>query len=205
MKKNPYPGKFIVFEGLDGSGQSTQAKLLKDFLIKKGYKVHLTKEPTTNSKVAPKIRKALNKLSKISPQTLQELFAQDREEHLKEDIIPALKEDKFVISDRYFFSSFAYGGADGLDLNWLIKINNEFLLPDLTFILKVRPKICLQRIINRGREKTLFERESILEKVFKNYLSLARKFKNVYIIDGERPIKEVASQIQKVVLSKLNF
>jgi len=203
MQKNPYKGKFIIFEGLDGSGQSTQAGLLRDFLIKKGYKVVLTKEPTLDSKAGKKIRQVLDKKEKISAKELQELFAKDRKEHLEKLIIPALKEGKIVISDRYFFSSFAYGKASGLDLEWLIKINNKFLLPDITFLLKVSPKICLERIKkrNKGKERTLFEEKEKLEKVWKIYEILPTRFKNVYMVDGEKSIKEVFEEI-KIIINK---
>ena len=201
MQKNPYKGKFIIFEGLDGSGQSTQAGLLRDFLIKKGYKVVLTKEPTFSSKAGKKIRQVLDKKEKISAKELQELFAKDRKEHLEKLIIPALKEGKIVISDRYFFSSFAYGKASGLDLEWLIKINNEFLLPDITFLLKVSPQICLERIKKRNRERTLFEEKEKLEKVWKIYEILPTRFKNVYMVDGEKSIKEVFEEI-KIIINK---
>ena len=212
MYKNSYPGKFIVFEGLDGSGQSTQANLLKDFLIKKGYQVVLIKEPTLSSEAGRKIRKVLDKKIKISPGKLQQLFSQDRKEHLEKVIIPALKKGKIVISDRYFFSSLAYGAAEGLSLNYLIKLNKKFLLPDLTFILKVRPEICLQRIKKRGTEWTLFEEKEKLKKVWRVYQNLPsqifkrklgeglpKKFGNAYIINGEKSIKEVFREVRKIV------
>ncbi|MDD5047666.1 MAG: dTMP kinase, partial [Methanoregulaceae archaeon] len=109
MPDNPYKGKFIVFEGLDGSGQSTQVKLLADFLKNKNIKVLATKEPTLDSAAGRLIRKALDKKTKILPKKFQELYAQDRKEHLNKVIIPNLEKGKTVISDRYFFSSFAYG------------------------------------------------------------------------------------------------
>lgn len=198
MKKNPYSGKFIVIEGLDGSGQSTQTKFLKDFLEEKGYEVILTKEPTLDSQAGKEIKRVLKKKKKISPKELQELFAKDRREHLKTLIIPALQEGKVVISDRYFFSSFAFGSSSGLDLNWLIKINNEFLLPDITFFLAVSPKICLERIKKRGIEKTLFEEREKLEKVYKNYQKIVKKFPSVKIIDGEKSVEEVFQQIKMI-------
>jgi len=193
---------FIVFEGLDGSGQSTQAGLLKNFLSKRGFKIILTKEPTGNSQVGKKIEKILNKKEKISPNKLQELFAQDRREHLKKVIIPALKSGKIVISDRYFFSSFAYGKASGLDLNWLIKLNDKFLLPDLTIILKTRPTICVKRIQKRNKKRTLFEEKEKLAKVWKIYKILPKMFPNVILIEGEKSIKEVFVLVKKIVLSK---
>jgi dTMP kinase len=202
MQRNTYPGKFVVFEGLDGSGQSTQAKLLRDFLVKKDYQVVLTKEPTLDSQAGKKIRQILDKKTRVRPGQLQKLFADDRKEHLDKVIIPTLKKGKIVISDRYFFPSFAYGAADGCKLDWLIKINNEFLLPDLTFILKVSPEVCLERIKKRNEEITLFERKEKLAKVWQTYKLLPKKFENVKLnvklIDGEKTIKEVFFQIKKL-------
>ena len=99
MKKNLYSGKFIVFEGLDGSGQSTQSKLLAGFLKKKHYKVLLTKEPTPDSEAGKKIRKILDKKLKVKPAAFQKLYAKDRKEHLGKEIVPALKKGKIVISE----------------------------------------------------------------------------------------------------------
>lgn len=202
MKRNNYPGKFIVFEGLDGSGQSTQADLLRDFLIEKGLEVVLTKEPTLDSEAGKKIREILEKKAKTSPGDLQDLFVKDRGEHLENLIIPALKQGKFVISDRYIFSTLAYGTADGLDLNELIKLNDDFLLPDLTFILDVSAKICISRIEERGTGKTLFEKEAKLSKVSENYKLFPKMFDNVKIIDGEKSIEQVFEDIKKVIVSE---
>lgn len=150
MKKNTLKGKFIVFEGLDGSGQSTQAGLLKEFLSENGFNAILTKEPTLDSEAGKKIRKILNKEIKVSPSQLQELMVQDRREHLEKVIIPALEEGKIVISDRYFLSTFAFGVSDGLDLEWLIEMNNQFLYPDIIFLLKVKGSIHLFSLQHLG-------------------------------------------------------
>jgi dTMP kinase len=205
MQKNQHKGKFIVFEGLDGSGQSTQAKLLSDFLIKNGLQVILTKEPTKDSKVAGKIKEILGKKIKIKPKKLQELFVEDRKEHLEKIIIPALKSGKIVVCDRYFFSTFAYGKSEGLDLEWLIKMNNEFLLPDITFILKVSPRVCVQRIEERGEGKQFFEIEDKLEKVWQTFEILPNLFENVYLIDGEKSIDEVFSEVKELISSELKI
>ncbi len=194
MKKNSYPGKFIVIEGLDGSGQSTQASLLKDWLS--GI---LTKEPTKDSLAGKKIKKILEKEETISPFELQKLFADDRKEHLENVVISALKKGSAVISDRYFFSSFAYGSSEGLDLDSLIEMNQDFLLPDLTIILKVAPELCLKRIKQRGSLVTLFEKTEKLRKVWDEYEKLANKFDNVYIIDGEKTIEEVFNKVKSLV------
>lgn len=204
MKTNPYKGRFIVFEGPDGSGQTTQARLLRDFLRERGHKVLLTKEPTVDSRVSPKIRAILEKKAIADPQTLQLLFTQDRREHLKREIEPALKRGEIVISDRYFFSTFAYGMAEGLRLGWLININDDFLMPDLTFFLKVRPEICMQRIEGRKDVRTRFEQEEKLKKICQAYESVLERFK-IEVVDGEKPIEEVAERVQKAVHSKLGL
>ena len=199
MLKSSYPGKFIVIEGLDGSGQSTQAELLRKFLTGKGYQVVVTKEPTLDSEAGRKIRDILDSKVDSEPEKLQELFAQDRKEHLEKIIIPALKEGRFVISDRYFFSSFAFGASDGLDLEWLIKLNDNFLLPDLTFILKVRSKVCVSRIEKRGNSRTLFEKEEKLVKVWETFKIMPARFENIEIIDGEKSIEEVFGEVKKII------
>ena len=205
MKINIYSGKFIVFEGLDGSGQSTQAGLLKDFLLWEGKNVILTKEPTKDSRAGQKIREALDKNKQVPPLSLQEFFAADRAEHLEKTIMPGIKEGKIVISDRYFFSSFAYGVSCGIDLEKLVILNENFLIPDLTFILKVRPEICLERIEKRGEKKTLFEETERLKSVWQTYEFLPDKFENIFIINGERPIAEVFEEVKKTVILRLNL
>lgn len=204
MQKNPYPGKFIVFEGLDGSGQSTQTKLLGDFLKKERHQVILTKEPTLASQAGKKIKKILDEKIKIEPAELQELFARDREEHLKNLILPALAKEEIVISDRYFFSSFAYGALN-LDLTWLIQLNNNFILPDLTFFLDASAKICLERIKKRKTEITLFEKKEKLEKVRENYRTILAKFDNIYTIDGGQSIEKILKEVKEIVINKLNL
>ena len=195
MKK----GKFIVFEGLDGSGMSTQAKMAKEFLEERGISVVLGKEPTSDYEPGKEIRKILRREKKVTPKELQELFAKDRKEHLEKSIMPALKDGKWVISDRYFFSSFAFGSADGLDLEWLIKINNSFLLPDKTILLKVRPSICIERINKRGVKREIFEEERKLALVWQTYEKLPLRFDNMEIINGENPQNEVFEDIKQAI------
>ncbi len=201
MTKNPYKGKFIVFEGLDGCGKTTQAKKLGLFLRKTKHKVFLTKEPTKDNKFGKKIDKVLHHKEKISPFELQKLFIKDREWHLKNVIEPALKKGKIVICDRYFFSTVAFGGID-IDMEKLIKLNDKFLMPDLTIFLDVRPKICIERIFKRKKEVGFFEKEKKLEKVYKNYKLLLKRFP-IKIINGEREIEEIAKDIQKISIKFL--
>ncbi|MBM3257763.1 MAG: dTMP kinase [Candidatus Nealsonbacteria bacterium] len=209
MIKNPYLGKFIVFEGLDGSGQSTQAAKLVDFLNlpesknKLGHAgAHLTKEPTSNL-IGGLIRSQLSHDWKSSQECLQLLFSADRAHHLEKEIMPLLERGVTVSSDRYFFSTIAYGSLDIKDRDWLVGLNKNFLLPDITFFLRVSAKVCLERI-NRSRfEVSLFEREDFLTKVCDNFERLAKEFENIYVINGERPIDKIHQEIIEIVNNKL--
>ncbi len=194
MQKNIYPGKFIVFEGPDGSGQSTQAALLEKYISNLGRKAVLTKEPTLDSKAGLEIKAILNHEKEASPEELQKLFVEDRREHLEKVIIPALKEGSIVISDRYFFSTFAFGSL-GADLEWLISMNSDFLLPDATFVLVVKPETSIERIAHRGIKSTLFEKLESLRRVVENYKNLGTRFENMIFIDGERTIEEIHKEI----------
>ncbi|MFA5355482.1 MAG: dTMP kinase [Candidatus Paceibacterota bacterium] len=199
MRKNTYPGKFIVFEGLDGSGQSTQASLLRDYLIGLGKEVVLTKEPTKDSEPAKQIRKALDENIVIEPFELQKLFCLDRKEHLENLIEPALKGGKIVISDRYFFSTLAFGSSDKISLESLIELNKDFLIPDLTILLKVSPEVCVDRIEKRGEGVKLFEKRDKLAKVWETFRILPDRFENVYMVDGEKSVEEVFSQVESII------
>ncbi len=202
MEDNFYPGKFIVIDGLNGCGKTTQIELLKNFLIKKGVTVTTTKEPTLNSAAGREARDILSKKRHTSPGKLQKLFCEDRKANLENLVIPALKEGKIVISDRYFFSTFAFGGLD-LSMDWLIKLNDKFLFPDLVFFLKTKPSVCLKRIDCRGTKKRIFEKEKKMEKVWQNYAILTNRFKNIYIINGEQSIKKISTEIIKIINKKI--
>src|SRR3989338_7618424 len=137
MEKNIYQGKFIVFEGIDGSGKSTQTALLADFMKKTlGQKVYETAEPTA-SLIGGLIRSQIAGDWKTSNECLQLLFSADRLYHLEKEIIPMLEQGIDVICDRYFFSTVAYGAVTTGELDWLINVNSKILLPDVIFLLKV--------------------------------------------------------------------
>lgn len=199
MIPNAYPGKFIVIEGLDGSGKSVQVNLLAKFLEERGKEIIFRSEPTTDSEAGIKIRKILKKEIEAEPIERQKLFVQDRKEHLENKIIPALKDGKFVVVSRYAFSTIAYGYSDGLDVEQLIEMNKDFLLPDLTILINVSPKECIKRIEARGEIKELFEKKEKLEKVNKIYQKLPIMFKQVVIVNGKRPMPEVFENIKREV------
>lgn len=202
MIKNNYPGKFIVIEGLDGSGKSAQVDLVIDYLKNLGKEVIVTKEPTMDSDAGRKIKQALRGEIKIDPLELQKLYVQDRKEHLENKVNPALQNGKFVVSSRYAFSTFAYGYSDGLNVDELIKMNEEFLLPDLTIIVDVNPELCVKRIESRGEEKELFEKIEKLTKVNEIYKKTPEMFENVFVVNGEKSIPEVFEEI-KILVDKI--
>ena len=200
-KKNPYPGRFIVFEGPDGSGTTTQANLLFKYLKGQGKEVYLTGEPT-HSLIGGLIESQISGDWQSSPECLQLLFTADRAYHLEKEIIPLLKKGIIVVCVRYILSTLAYGNLEIKDEKWLMEINKKFIWPNITFFLKVRPEICIQRIEKERFHKELFEKEEKLKKVFKNYLKFSKKFKNIYIIDGEKPIKEAFEEIKNKVCAQ---
>lgn len=197
MIKSVYPGKFIVLEGLDGSGKSAQVDLLVKYLKQQGKEVIVTKEPTIESEAGRKIKQALRKEITVEPLELQKLYVQDRKEHLDNKVAPALKEGKFVVSSRYAPSTFAYGYSDGLDVDLLVKMNEQFLLPDLTIIVDVPPELCVKRIEGRGDPKELFEQKEKLIKVNTIYKKLSGIMANVVYVNGEKTIQKVFSDIIK--------
>jgi len=191
------PGKFIVFEGLDGSGLSTQALMLRDWLITKGNNVVVTKEQTDGA-VGGLIKSCLKHEWKTSPLALQLLFVADRAHHLATEIEPALAEGKNVICDRYVFSTLAFG-ALGVDIEFLKTINSKFRIPDITFIIDCLPDVCLQRIgKSRFSHTELFEEKGKFEKVRATYHSLVKFWPNVYVIDGNRPKDVIFAEIRKI-------
>ena len=190
-------GKFIVIEGLDGSGQTTQLELLKEYLKSKGQKVHMTAEPTNNI-VGGLIRGFLTKQWQISNTGKQLLFCADRAHHLESEIIPAMENGHIVISSRYYFSTIAFGSLNN-DIKWLEALNEKFPQPDAIFFLKVSPKECISRINKTRFRKEFFEEEKKLKKVLETYLKICRykKYKNVFVIDGEQSIEKVHQDIVK--------
>ena len=195
---------FITFEGIEGSGKSTQIQLLKEFFEKKAQKAFFTKEPGS-SEVGKKIRSVLlNKENKISPQTEIFLIFADRVQHVQEIIKPNINEGKIVISDRYYDSSIAYQGQrEGVDKTEIYELINMLDLPtpDITFLLDLPVDIGLKRAKNRA-SLDRFESEEISfhEGVRQNYLDLQEQnLERIVKIDALQTPDEIFSNILKKI------
>ena len=195
---------FITFEGIEGSGKSTQIQLLKEFFEKKAQKAFFTKEPGS-SEVGKKIRSVLlNKENKIFPQTEIFLIFADRVQHVQEIIKPNINEGKIVISDRYYDSSIAYQGQrEGVDKTEIYELINMLDLPtpDITFLLDLPVDIGLKRAKNRA-SLDRFESEEISfhEGVRQNYLDLQEQnLERIVKIDALQTPDEIFSNILKKI------
>lgn len=209
LKKNPYKGKYIAFEGIDGSGKTTQANILKTHFAEKKKNVVLTKEPTTKPPVGSLIHSFIKGRIKMPPVSIQYLFAADRQIHQKEIIEPVLEEGDLVISDRTFWSSVAYGILDkqenSEELNnkevllvseSILSMYHQFIAPDITFYIKVKPATAMKRLVGMKRKKEYYETLGKLKNIEAGYEWLAKKFLHeIAVIDGEKSIEEVSAQI----------
>jgi len=198
-------GFFIVLDGLDGSGKSEMVKLLHDYFSKNDkYRILTTREPT-DGKYGKGVRGILANENdpNINPGKILELFIKDREEHLKNTIIPFLNKSNghdvnIVICDRYYYSTIAFQATQGLDIKMLIEINKEFLKPEIAFIFDVKPEIALERIKSRKKEK--FEQLKFMNKLRAKFLELPKLLNdNIKIIDASKDINEVFEVIREYV------
>ena len=194
-------GMFIVFEGIDGTGKSTQVRLLADKLRQLGYVVVATREPTEGP-YGQKIRKLFVNRQTVTKNEELELFIADRNLHVNEVISPALAEGCVVISDRYYLSTVAYQGANGMDQDLILQKNEDFPVPDLAIILEIDPVQGIHRIQNqRNEHPNSFEDEANLQKVAKIFGAMEQNF--IKRINGSGTIEEVHNKIFEEVKSLL--
>ena len=187
MAKN---GVFIVIEGLDGSGKTTQANLLAAELAKT-RKVWLTAEPS-HGKIGSFIRECcLYEDTRLPTEAEALLFAADRIEHLQTEIKPALDAGKVVICDRYTYSSLAYQGSAGLSLDWIKTINARALEPDFAIFIDVSPEKVIERL---QRKRSVMETLDTQKKVREVYLKYVEKGELISI-DGDKPKEAVAGAL----------
>lgn len=193
MKKQ---GIFISIEGVDASGKTTHAHQLVTNLKKRGLDAIYTTEPTRH-KIGKMIKKQVLRGKKRVPSVVEALlFAVDRVNHVEQEIKPALKNEKIVISDRYLHSSLAYQGAAGLNLKWIREINKHAILPDLAIYIDVPPEVAIQRL--KRKKLSVMESLETQRKVREVYMKLVQGGELVYV-EGNRPKQEVEKNILNTV------
>jgi dTMP kinase len=190
-------GILIVFEGTDGTGKSTQLQLLDRYLQDKGYPVVTTREPT-DGQYGRKIRSLYINRGDYSPEKELELFLEDRREHVKDVLSPAIQQGKIVLCDRYFLSTAAYQGARGFDPENIMALNRFAPDPDLALLFQAPLETGLKRITSgRGDELNDFEQEDSLARVAAIFAAIKRPY--IQLIDASGSIEEVHHMVLKHV------
>lgn len=202
MKK----GMLLAFEGIDGSGKSTQLQMLKHKLQDEGIGVLTTCEPSPGP-VGALIRQILTGRIKADNRVIAALFAADRLDHLLNDrdgMAAKIDEGTTVLTDRYYFSSYAYHSVD-VPMDWVITANEEsrkILKPDLNIFIDIDADTAMERIARSRTSRELFEKKSMLEKVRENYLKSFDRFsteEKILMIDGRKKPGEIADIIWEEV------
>lgn len=205
-------GKFIVFEGLDGAGTTTQAERLAERLIARGLKVHLAHQPSDGT-VGGLVRQILagrtatqhadGKLGLVDERVMALLFAADRLDHLTSQIEPRLARGEWVILDRYTLSSLAYQGT-AVSHEFISTANRYARKPDLTLFLYVPASVAMDRVRSRGAKLERYETLQQLQAIEREYSRLVGTLASVVSVDGTRNIAEVAEQCAIAVQQQLS-
>ena len=180
--------KFIVIEGLDGSGKSTQIRKLAENLKAEGIPCLATRQPS-DGKVGEMARAATKSGFPLENETIALLFAADRYQHYHDEISPALKAGKYVICDRYYYSNLAYQGQGPDSFNRILSYNQQIMRtgkPDITIFLDVAPEECIRRIKHSRQEISIYETQAKLEQMRERYLTAfyhLRATDNIIIMD----------------------
>ncbi len=199
MREADYPGTFIVIEGADGAGTTTQAEKLVEELD-----AHYTAEPT-GGKAGEKVDEMISS-GDYSAEAIALMFAADRLVHLEEEIIPRLEKGETVICDRYYHSSLVYQAALGADYDWVKSLNRNALRPDLVFILDISADTGMGRIEERGSDDNIFENLDFQEEVVTRYRRLPERLdESIVVVDSSQSIKEVFSELKSTVNRQLGL
>lgn len=213
LKRNPHKGLYVAFEGIDGAGKSVQMDRLEAYLLEKGKNPMIAYQPRREGPVGSLINQILQGNVKVPFSSLQYLFTADRIIDHMDRIEPALKSGKIVISHRCMWSNLPYGmidfGIDDFDsdegrvidvAHGLMSLYHQFVIPDLTFYLKVSAETAVKRLQEKSQHLELYEKKNKLEKVAKGYEWQIKKFPGEFVvIDGERTPEEVHQEVIKYV------
>ena len=197
-------GRLIAFEGIDGTGKSTQIAMLAEVLRRDGVEVVATREPT-DGVYGQKIRRLFQDRDSVSRQEELDLFLADRRDHVTNLIAPAMAQGKVILTDRYYFSTAAYQGVAGFDPEEIIRQNELFApVPDLVLLFELAPVLAVMRI-RCYRQETLnqFEQEEGLRQVMEVFKTLDRDY--IKRIDGSLGIDEVHAQVVDQVRACLAY
>lgn len=206
MNTEKKKGRFIVFEGIDGSGKSTQIRFLSERLKKEGISCYTTMEPT-DAPIGSLIHQIMIGRMKTDNKVIAALFAADRLDHLLNEVnglVSKVEEGTTVISDRYYLSSYAYHSVD-MPMEQVVAMNaasRDLLKPDIHIFIDVDPDTSVQRIANNRQHTELFEKKSRLIKTRECYLEAIKKIKDeeyIVIVDGTQSVEEIAEAIWKNV------
>lgn len=195
-------GKFIVFEGIDGCGKSTQFSLFSKYLFEKSKYNHLvlTREPYKSREIRRVM--AEDKDAYSNPEKCAELFISDRKRHISEIISPSLNKNLIVLCDRYKYSTLAYQWTQGLDVISLIEKHKGMPIPGLVFLIDIPVNVALERmkIQADGREGKFESDSEFLKKLRENYINLQKilNLEPILLIDGNQPVEKVHSDIVKI-------
>ncbi|MFQ3620904.1 MAG: dTMP kinase [Spirochaetales bacterium] len=190
--------RFIVLEGIDGAGTTTQMQLLVNHCQREGIPIISTEEPTKNY-IGRTIRAVLRGEEQAHPSTMPILFAADRNEHLfgNQGILYWIEQGYWVVSDRYLFSSLAYQSIDN-PYAYVKQLNSKFPLPQLLFFVDVPPETGIKRIQEREKHE-IYEELFFQQKVYTQYRKVLNAYKNkgmgVCILDGKKAPEEIHQQI----------
>ena len=202
---------FISFEGIDGSGKSTQAKLLIERLNSNSIETCFVREPG-GTKISEEIRNILldDRAEEMSSRTEALLMCASRAQLTKNIITPELKAGKWVIADRYSDSTLAYqGGGRGIDLDWLVRLNNFATFgidPDVTFYIDIDPNIGLQRRKNISADRIESAGLEFQNEIRNKYLEIIDNFSNrCVLVDGKLSIKEISHLVWKEIKNRTSF
>jgi dTMP kinase len=203
------PGRFLVLEGLDGAGTTTQAQRLAAWLREQGREVHVTAEPS-GGPVGVLVRQVLTHRiggasrgedapAPFDPDALALLFAADRLDHVASEIAPRLAEGYDVVSDRYTLSSLAYQSLTSGDAAWVEALNARAPAPDATLFLQVSAATAVRRRFASSSRRELFEVPDFQRRVARAYQRALARLEElgqrVLVVDGERPVEEVTAAL----------